>query len=355
MRKIESVIFWIFMIFFFSSISTLVPSFATPVFAAEKVFKLRLADMVPPTAAAAVGGQWWASEVEKRTGGQVKVECFFGGSLVGAYELLNAVKSGAIHVSPYLSGYHPDVAPLPSICLFPLINRGSLKEAMLASDEWYRTEAAVLAEFKKNNVKFLYANNLGNQYLWSRGPTKSLSDLKGLRIRSFGPILGLFQELGCSLVSVPVPEVYNVLERGAVDCTTQYLTNGVGGRYYEVTKYLNTTELGHNCGAPNVMNLDTWNSLPPDIQKIINEVNSEMIEKGVEMDSDAYKANMKAVKDNKMTILEFSPEEVAKMVEVSKTKVWEPYATKLDQKGIPATQALKNYLQLVEKYSKTGR
>lgn len=350
MRKRELTMFAIF-VFLMSVISLgSLPAFVAPVDAAEKVIKLRLADMVPPTAAAAMGGQWWASEVEKRTGGRVHVECFFGGSLVGAYELLNAVKSGAIHVSPYLSGYHPDMAPLPSVCLFPLMNTGPLKQAMLAAEEWYRTEPALLAEFKKNNVKFLYTNNLGNQYLWSRGPIKSLGDLKGLRIRTFGPLLGLFQELGCSLVSVPVPEVYNVLERGAVDCTTQYLTNAVGGRYFEVTKYLNITELGHNCGAPNVMNLDTWNSLPPDIQAVIEKVNHDMIEKGVEMDRDAYNANMKTVKEHKMVIESFSPDEVNKMTELARTKVWEPYAAKLDPKGIPATEALKRYIQLVEKY-----
>ncbi len=350
MRNEKVLVFGTLMVVLVLLISSFGPLTSTSV--AQKIFKLKYADMCPPGSAVARGGQWWASEVEKRTGGQVKVECFWGGSLIGAYEQLNAVKSGIIHVSPYYSGYHPDLAPLPGMGLFPLMNRGTLKEAMAASDEWHRTDSAVTAEFKKNSVKFMYSYNLANHYLWSKVPIKSLGDLKGLRIRTFGPFLSLFKELGCGLVSVPVPEVYNALERGAVDCTTQYLSNAIGGHLPEVTKYVNITELGHNCGAPVVMNLDTWDSLPADVQTVINKINSEMIEKSVEIDNELYNAYMKSVKGSKMTIQQFSPSEVEKMIELTRTKVWEPYAAKLDEKGIAATQALKHYIQLTEKYSK---
>ena len=322
---------------------------------AQKVFKFKFADMVPPGSTIARCGLWWTSEVDKRTGGRVKVECFWGGSLIGAYEQLNAVKSGIIHVTPYYSGYHPDLAPLPAMGLFPLINRGPLKEAMAASDEWHSTDPAVAAEFKKNNVKYLYSYSAGNHNLWSKVPIKSLADLKGLRIRTFGPFLTLFKELGCGLVSVPVPEVYTALERGAVDCTTQYLSNAIGGRYQEVVKSVNLTELGHNVGAPIVMNLDAWNSLPSDIQTIITKINGEMIEKNAEIDREVYNSCMKTLKESGLTTFQFSKDEVGKLTELSRTKVWEPYAAKLDEKGIAATPALKHYIQLAEKYSKTGR
>lgn len=335
----------------FSGKEGMFPSVAT----AQKVFKLKYADMCPPGSTIAKAGEWWASEVEKKTGGQVKVECFWGGSLVGAYEQLSSVKAGVIHVTPYYSGYHPDLAPLPLMGLFPLINRGTLKEAMAASDEWHRTDPAVAAEFKKNNVRYLYSYNMAYHNLWSKVPIKSIGDLKGLRIRTFGPFLTLFKELGCGLVSIPVPEVYTALERGAVDCTTQYLSNAIGGRYQEVVKYVNLTELGHNVGAPIVMNLDMWNNLPADIQTIIDKINGEMIDKNAEIDSELYKSYTKTVKESGMTTHQFSQSEVEKLTELARTKVWEPYAAKLDEKGISATQALKHYIQLSGKYSKIGR
>jgi TRAP-type C4-dicarboxylate transport system substrate-binding protein len=343
----------VMLIFLISSIflGGVFPTSAT----AQKVFKLKFADMNPPASTIATAGQWWASEVEKRTGGQVKVECFWGGSLVGAYEQLSSVKAGILHVTPYYSGYHPDLAPLPAMGLFPLINRGTLKEAMTASDEWHKTEPAVASEFKKNNVKYMFPYNQANFFLWSKVPIKSLGDLKGLRMRAFGPFLALFKELGCGLVSVPAPEIYTSLERGAVDATGLYLSIAIGFRIPEIVKYVNVTELGHNIGAPIVMHLDTWNSLPADIQKIIDKINGEMIDKSVEIDSELYKNCMKTVKDSGLTIQQFSPTEVEKLIEISRTKVWEPYAAKFDEKGIAATQALKHYIQLSEKYSKIRR
>lgn len=322
---------------------------------AQKVFKFKFADMCPSGSTMAKSGQWWASEVDKRTGGRVKVECYWGGSLIGGYEQLNSVKSGIIQVTPYYSGFHPDLAPLPSIALFPMINRGTLKEAMGASDEWYRTEPAIATEFKKNNVKYLFTYNMANHYLWSKVPLKTLGDLKGLRIRTFGPFLAFFKELGCGLVTMPVPEVYTALEKGAVDCTTQYLSNGIGGRYQEVVKYANLTELGHNLGAPIVMNLDTWNSLPADIQTILNKVDSEMVDKMAEIDKDLYNSYIKTIKDVGLITNQFSQGEVEKLTEMAKAKVWEPYVAKFDEKGIPATQSLKHYIQMTEKYSKIGR
>jgi len=318
--------------------------------AAPKVFKLKFAEMSPPSSTVAVASQWWASEVERRTGGRVKFEIFWGGSLIGAYEQLDAVMTGLIQVTAYSSGYHPDIAPLPLMGLFPLMNRGTLKETTAASDEWYRTNPAVGTEFKKNNVAFMYTFNRPNQFLWSKVPIKTLDDLKGLRVRSFGPFLSLFKELGCSLVRLPSPEVYDALDRGAVDCTTVYLSHGLGFRYQEVVKYVNITNLGHNVGAPFVMNLNAWNSLPADIQKIINTINSEMVEKDIQMNEKENVKDMKSLTDAKMIINQFSPSDVKKLTEIARTKVWEPYATKLDKKGIAGTEALNHYIQLIEKY-----
>jgi len=318
--------------------------------AAPKVFKLKFAEMSPPSSTVAVASNWWASEVEKRTRGRVKFETFWGGSLIGAYEQLDAVMTGLIQVTAYSSGYHPDIAPLPLMGLFPLMNRGTLRETTTASDEWYRTNAAVGAEFKKNNVKFMYAFNRPNQFLWSRVRIKTLDDLKGLRVRSFGPFLTLFKEMGCSLVSLPSPEVYDALDRGAVDCTTVYLSHGLGFRYQEVVKYVNITNLGDNVGAPFVMNLDAWNSLPADIQKIIETINREMLEKDIQMNEEENVKEMNSLKDANLILDRFSPSDVRKLTEIARTKVWEPYAMKLDKKGIAGTEALNHYIQLIEKY-----
>lgn len=319
---------------------------------AEKVFKLKYADMNPPGSCNTIVGDWWASEVEKRTGGQVKVECFWSGSLVGAYEQLSSVKRGVIQITNYLSGYHPDVAPVLILAWLPFVSTGNIKAALAANDEWIRTNSSIMEELKKNNVKYLFPYNMTHLYLWSKVPIESLDKLKGLRLRAWGLFIPFFKELGCGMVSLPVPEIYDSLERGAVDATILYISSAAGLRLPEVVKYVNVTDLGANLGCPAVMNLDTWNSLPADIQKVINGINAEAIEKCNEVSVDLYKKCMGVVKNAGLTIEKFSASDEQKLIELSKTKVLEPYIKTLDGKGIAGTQALQHYQKLLEKYSK---
>lgn len=312
--------------------------------------KLIMADMMPEAAVSSKCIKWWGNELEKRTNGQVKVEYYFGASLVGAYEQLTSVKNNVIQLTPYYSAYHPDIAPLPAMALLPLMNRGPLDGALKAADEWMRTDEEVQKEFKKNNVKYMNPLFGADAFMWSKVPVTSAQDLKGLSVRAFGPWLAFFSAMGSSVVSVPVPEIYNTLERGVVKATILYLTNGVGLNLFEVTEYLNTTNLGHHCGMPLVMNLDAWNRLPDEIKDTINKLNNESIGEFVKIQEENHGREMKLVKDKGMKFNTFSAEDVKKMTETAKEKVWHPYAKKLDEKGLDGSKALSDLIKITEKY-----
>lgn len=332
-----------------SLVCMIIPSVG--VYAADKAVNLKLADMIPEAAVGAKCIKWWGSEIEKRTGGKVKFEYFFGASLVGAYEQLSSVSNNVIQVSPYYSGYHPDLAPLPLMALFPFMNIGTLESGLKAADAFFRNNPDVQKEFKKNNVKYMNPLFTANAYMWSKGPIKSIADFKGMSVRGFGPWLTFFQAMGSTLVSVPVPEIYNSLERGVVTSTLLYLTNGVSLNLFEVTDHLSLTNFGHNCGMPLVMNLDTWNKLPADVKKVIEEINTkETIPNFSRINQAGYQREMDIVKKKGMTTYKFSPEDVETMKQIAKTKVWEPYVKKLDAKGVNGTQTLNDLIKYVQKY-----
>jgi len=323
--------------------------------AVAKVFKMKFASMDPPGAGDTLTADWWASQVEKRTEGRVKIERFWSGSLIGGYEQLHAVKTGVIQLTFLYSGYHPKNAPLTVITLLPCMNVGLPKVSFAATDELMKTNKAIIAELKGNNVKYLFPFTMTNHYLWSMVPMRTLDDFDGLRLRSWGFNYTLFKKWGCGMVSLPVPEVYDSLERKAVDATTMYISNGVSLRLHEVVKYLNVTELGHNLGCPAVINLDTWNRLPADIRKIIEEVNAETVDKCTEIATESYRKGMAAVKDAGLIIQRFPPEEEKVLTEVSRKEIWETYAKKLDKMGVPGTKTLQHYVELLKKYEKIYR
>jgi TRAP-type C4-dicarboxylate transport system substrate-binding protein len=64
-------------------------------------------------------------------------------------------------------------------------------------------------------------------------------------------------------------EVYLALQRGTVDAGISSMTSFVDRKYYEVTKYITEPNFMFGLYAC-VINLNKWNSLSPDVQKILN-------------------------------------------------------------------------------------
>jgi TRAP-type C4-dicarboxylate transport system substrate-binding protein len=106
-------------------------------------------------------------------------------------------------------------------------------------------------------------------------PIRKLEDLKGKSLRTnFAEIT---TALGATVKDVPMAEVYESISKGVIDgiqTSAEPLKNWKLG---DVTKYI-TLFFGPVQPANviyNIMNKNKWNSLPPDIQKIINEVSLE--------------------------------------------------------------------------------
>lgn len=314
-------------------------------------FTIKFPDMAAAGAGRTKSFDWWASEVTKRTNGRVKVETYWGASLISAMEQTPAVMKGIVQVASYYAAYHPDFAPLPGMALAPFVNTDSHRTALYASDEWFKTDPLLQAEFQKNNVHYLAPALFAGQYIWSKKPIKTIDDLKGLRVRTYGPFLALFRALGSALVDVAVPEVYNALERGAVDATTFPADVARGSHLEDVVKYVVSTDLGANVGSPLVANLDFWNKLPDDIKKIIEQVNSEMPEQIATIQAQSDKTDNDYMKGKGLQYSPFSDADAAKLKEFSRTKVWEPYwADVKAKKGIDAEAAFKHYQDLYNKY-----
>ena len=312
---------------------------------------MKFPDMGAAGSSRTVAFEWWGNELAKRTNGQVTVEYYWGSSLLKPYEQMEAVQTGAVGVSSYYAAYHPDMAPLPGMALSPFVNSDSHATAIYSGNEWFTTNKHLQDEFKKNNVHYLYPSVFSGQFVFSTVPLTKIEDFQGLRVRSFGPFLALFEALGSALVDVSVAEVYDSLERGAVDASTFPPDFAKGFHLYEICDYVNLTDFGKNVGSPVVINLDLWNKLPDDIKKVFNDLNEEMLPKTVEIFVPRDEEDMKFLKEQGMTFTEFSADDIAKLRETTKTEVWGKYTKSVEEKfGIPAGEAFQNYLDISKKY-----
>ena len=134
-------------------------------------------------------------------------------------------------------------------------------------------------ELQDTQVMYLHAHGPGLVHTKDKAVRK-LEDMKGLKFRAHGTSAEVAKALGGTPVPKPMPETYEMLQKGVVDGALYPLESDKGWKLGEVTKYC-TLDFGaaYTTSFYVVMNKDKWNSLPPDIQKIIEEINEEWVVK----------------------------------------------------------------------------
>jgi TRAP-type C4-dicarboxylate transport system substrate-binding protein len=173
----------------------------------------------------------------------------------------------------------------------------------------------------------------------TRRPNK-LEDIKGMKIRSTGLSAKIVAAIGGAPVAMPVSEAYDALSRGVVDGSLAPMEALAGWRWGEVVKFsVESPSFGYTSTFVVVMNKEKWNALPPDIQKIIKEVNEEWIEKtGKNWDAIENAGRDFTLKlGNK--IISLSKEEserIAKAVQ----PLFDEYLKNMKERGLPGDEAL---------------
>jgi TRAP-type transport system periplasmic protein len=126
-------------------------------------------------------------------------------------------------------------------------------------------------EFKAE-FKDVYAvptlNRANNQIGTKKVQIKKLEDMKGLIIRSVGKVqTEAVKLLGASPATVPAGEMYDSVSKGVIDGVVNGLVSFVlNYKLYEVCPYYTQIDMDGSAGNL-VINLDTWKSLPPELQK----------------------------------------------------------------------------------------
>lgn len=210
-------------------------------------------------------------EVEANSKGRVKVQMFYGNQLGSLPAILDQVKDGTIQMNdtglPFLTKYVPDAQAFGLPFLFK-----DAATAHAAFDGPIGTELRKLVA-EKAGIRILAIGEYGFvNILNAKRPVKTLTDLKGLRIRTTpSPIaIATFKQMGAVPVSLDYAEIYTAIQRGVLDGTDQALPIIYDSKFYEVGKYVTETDHFFNAMVFNI-NAKFFDSLPPDLQKVVQD------------------------------------------------------------------------------------
>lgn len=281
---------------------------ATSASAAEK---MRISLQLPLKSHLGQNLQLFEKEVEARTGGAIDVEIYDSATLYKDKEVPAAVGSGAIEAGvASLTRYVGD-APVVDVFYMPfLFNSEDKVRAAVAEGSPIRT--AIEAEVAKTGGQILFWQAYGGAVMLSQGgPIKTPEDLKGKKVRVFGKTLGDFvTAAGGAPTLVSGSEQYLAYQRGTVDVGMTGVSGVKSRKLWEVMDTITVTNHA-DIEFVVVVNTDWWNGLSPEIQSQIREAASvaqeDVRNRMSEIEAEAYTA----AKENGMTVVELSDEDLA--------------------------------------------
>lgn len=312
----------------------------------DKPIELTYAFFAPATTFPAKQMEKWKEEVEKRTNGKVTVKLFPGGTLLTDKNMYDGVKSGVADIGLSVMTYEPGRFPLMTIAEMP----SGFPNAKVASQVVYDLMQEYPQEaFKDMQLVTAFATEPA--YLQTKDPIAKLSDLKGKQIRISGALAPVLKGMGASPVGMSQSEAVEALQTGVISGYVSSREVLKDLKFAEMVKYETNYPLTVSTFAA-VMNKDKWDSLPPDVQKVIQELGPEMAAWAGEYLDTAVKGAMEwAQTEQGFKVIELSPEE---------KKAWDeklkPFQDKtveeLKAKGLPAEEFRARVYELKDKYSK---
>lgn len=243
---------------------------SAPVKAAD--ISLSYANFPPSKTFPCIQMERWKQEVEKRTGGKVLVQTYPGSTLLGAKNTLRGVMQGQADIGCISIAYHPGVFPLCSVFELPL-GFTSATSASLAL--WDLFEKYQPKEFKRFKVLTMFTSAPSN--LMTKTPVRSLDDLKGLELRASGILSKILESLGATPVSMPMSATPEALQKGVVKGLFSSFDVLKDLNFAEICRYETVTNTAVYPFAV-IMNLDSWNALPDDVKKVLNDLGREQSE-----------------------------------------------------------------------------
>jgi TRAP-type C4-dicarboxylate transport system substrate-binding protein len=219
---------------------------------------------------------WWANEVEKRTGGKVKIKIFWMESLTKHKDGLQAVQTGMTDLTWLSSTYHPSQLPMYMIVDNPGNFRNDYVASVLALYDTMENQPALKAELERENIIQMMPHISGHTQLMSKACFPSLAALKGKTLRTYGGARAKYYEtLGGNPIFMPYPDIYEAIDRGTIIAFDGAVVLSNGFKHYEVAKCIHLINAGGSLAGGVFMNLKTFKGLPQDIQKTLLALRKE--------------------------------------------------------------------------------
>lgn len=282
--------------------------------------------------------------VKEATGIEMKWNEAYGGSLVKLAETLEGAETGLVDFGLMPVCFEPTKLPLQNINFYMPFNTTDAVQATKITRRVF-DEVPHMTELyeQQYNQKFLAVAPVGSYQLLTTFPVKRLEDIKGRKIAGAGPNLKFLEGTGAVPVQSNLNEAYTSYQTGVYEGWIMYPGSSYGFKLHEVAPYQTNVDFGNVAGVNLTINLDTWNSLPKEVQDIIVEVAKEYEMVAAEKANAADAAALEAMKKEGLTVFDLPAADREKWA-AGLPNVPQQMADEANALGYPGTEVYSKYI-----------
>ena len=215
----------------------------------------------------------FAKKVNDMTGGDLKIEVLPAGAVVPAFQLLDAVSKGVLDGGHGVLVYH--YGKQNARALWGSGPGYAMDANMLLSWHKYGGGKELLEKLYSsigaNVVSFPYGPMPTQPLGWFKKPVAKVEDLQGLKFRTVGISIDVFQGMGAAVNALPGGEIVAAMDRGLLDAAE--FNNATSDRilgFADVSKICMLQSYHQNAEQFEIMfNKDKYNALPEKMRAII--------------------------------------------------------------------------------------
>lgn len=256
----------------------------------------------------------FAEDVDKLTGGKIKITVHPNASLFKMTEIKRAVQTGQVQIGEVIFSSLENEDPIMGIDSIPFLASGYDKAEKL----WKVSRPLIERKFESQGLKILFSVPWPPQGLYTKKDVNGVEDLKGLKLRSYNPTISRIAELvGAQPVTIQAAELAQALATGVVNAFISSSATGVDTKawetmthFYDIRAWLPKNVV--------FVNKRVFDGLPKDQRDALLKAAADAEKRGWAMSQENYESTKKTLSE-KMKVLEPSAKLQADLAKIGKT------------------------------------
>jgi TRAP-type C4-dicarboxylate transport system substrate-binding protein len=315
--------------------------------AAEKPIVLKIAHHASPR------NPFWQTgiaplcqKLEGKSQGRIKIEYYHAESLLKSVDMWDGTVKGITDLSWTVFAYTPifpllnDLAALPFS--YPAASFGGKAQLQLYKEG--------LLDKELDKAIVLGFDPTAPAGILSKQPIKTPADMKGKSFRAAGEMhTKVVKILGGTPVALPIADTYVGLERGVLDGGLTAISPAAAFKLHQICKNYTEVKLG-GLATGLVMNKASYQALPKDLQRIVDEVmggEQSTIFMGKADDAFDKVAARQTFIGAGVNFISLSDTELMAFYDPLQP-LWSEWVTNMEAKGLPAKKLVNRWIAIMK-------